>query len=38
MTVKGKFGPRHMTGTIGNGGRALDMETTNGSIRLRRAT
>jgi len=36
ITVQGKFGSRRLKGTIGNGGRGLDVETVNGSIRLRR--
>lgn len=38
LTVTGKFGPRHMRGTIGNGGRSLELSTVNGSIRLKKAT
>jgi len=38
ITVQGRFGPRHMQGTIGTGGRDLELETVNGSIRLRRAS
>lgn len=38
MTVKGKWGPRRMTGTIGRGGRSLELETVNGAIRLRKAS
>ena len=34
LTVKGKFG-RRINGTIGGGGRSLDLETVNGSIELR---
>jgi len=37
LTVSGKFGPRHLRGTIGNGGRRLNLTTVNGSIRLRKA-
>ena len=37
LTVTGKFGPRHMRGTIGNGGRRLKLSTVNGSIHLRKA-
>jgi hypothetical protein len=37
LTVTGRFGPRHMRGTIGNGGRRLELSTVNGSIRLRKA-
>jgi DUF4097 and DUF4098 domain-containing protein YvlB len=38
MTVTGRFGPRRMRGTIGNGGRSLSLSTVNGEIRLRKAT
>lgn len=34
LTVQGKFGPRSVRGTIGAGGRTLDLETVNGSITL----
>jgi hypothetical protein len=38
MTVSGRFGPRHMRGTIGGGGnRTLELSTVNGSIRIRKA-
>jgi len=38
MTVSGRFGPRHMRGTIGGGGnRTLDLSTVNGSIRIKKA-
>jgi hypothetical protein len=37
LTVKGKFGPRKITGTIGDGGRRLELSTVNGSIRLRKS-
>jgi DUF4097 and DUF4098 domain-containing protein YvlB len=37
VLVQGSFGPRRMEGRIGNGGRQLEMGTTNGDIRLRRA-
>lgn len=37
LTVTGRFGPRHMRGTIGRGGRQLRLTTVNGSIRLRKA-
>lgn len=36
LTLRGKWGPREMNGTIGSGGRTLDLETVNGSITLRR--
>ena len=35
LTVKGKFSMKNMKGTIGDGGRELEMETVNGSIRLK---
>jgi hypothetical protein len=37
LTVTGRFGPRHMRGTIGHGGRYLKLSTVNGSIHLRKA-
>ena len=37
LTVQGKFGPRNIHGTIGAGGRTLDLETVNGSITLAKA-
>lgn len=38
LTVSGRFGPRHMRGTIGGGGnRTLELSTVNGSIRIRKA-
>jgi putative adhesin len=38
LMVTGRLGPRRVTGTIGNGGRRLALETVNGSIRLRKAS
>ena len=38
LTVTGRFGPRHVRGTIGSGGRQLALTTVNGSIRLRKST
>jgi hypothetical protein len=38
VMVTGKFGPRRMRGTIGNGGRSLSLSTVNGGIRLRKST
>lgn len=35
LTVKGKFSMKNMKGTIGDGGRELEMETVNGSIHLK---
>ncbi len=37
LTVMGRFGPRRMRGTIGQGGRSLSLSTVNGEIRLRKA-
>jgi hypothetical protein len=37
VMVQGSFGPRRMEGRIGNGGRQLELGTTNGDIRLRRS-
>jgi len=37
LTVQGRFGPHSLEGTIGGGGPELRLETTNGSIELRRA-
>ena len=37
MTVRGRWGPKHMNGKIGNGGRQLALETVNGDIELRKA-
>ena len=36
LTIQGRWGPRQLTGTIGDGGHRLDLETVNGSIRLKR--
>jgi len=36
LTVTGRFGPRHVSGTIGSGGRDLTLETVNGGIHIRR--
>nr|AIA11718.1 protein of unknown function (DUF4098) [uncultured bacterium] len=36
MLIKGRVSHRQVSGTIGNGGRRLDLETVNGSVRLRR--
>jgi len=36
ISVQGRLSPRHLMGRIGDGGRALDLETVNGSIRIRR--
>jgi len=36
LTVTGRFGPRHVSGTIGSGGRDLTLATVNGGIHIRR--
>lgn len=36
LTVQGRFGPKNIRGTIGSGGRGLELSTVNGGIRLRR--
>jgi len=38
LMVTGKLGPRRVSGTIGSGGRQLQLSTVNGSIRLRKTT
>jgi DUF4097 and DUF4098 domain-containing protein YvlB len=34
LTVRGRFGPRQLSGTIGGGGRSLSLSTVNGDIEL----
>jgi hypothetical protein len=36
VQLSGRFGPRHATGTIGRGGRDIEMQTVNGSIELKK--
>jgi hypothetical protein len=36
LTVRGRFGPRRLSGTVGSGGRALVLNTVNGDIAIRR--
>lgn len=36
LEVRGRFGPRRVSGTIGSGGRTLDLNTVNGAISIRR--
>ena len=36
LTITGRYGPRRLNGTIGGGGRNLELETVNGGITLRR--
>ncbi|MGH7674686.1 MAG: DUF4097 family beta strand repeat-containing protein [Gemmatimonadales bacterium] len=38
LTVSGRWGPRHLKGTIGSGGRELSLNTVNGGIKLRKST
>jgi DUF4097 and DUF4098 domain-containing protein YvlB len=38
LTVTGRIGPRRLRGTIGAGGRGLNLSTVNGEIRLRKGT
>ena len=35
LTVQGRFSKRRIQGTIGSGGRQLELETVNGGIELR---
>jgi DUF4097 and DUF4098 domain-containing protein YvlB len=37
LTVTGRISPRHLTATIGSGGRHLELTTVNGDIRIRKA-
>ena len=36
LTVKGRWGPRHVSGTVGGGGRTLSLSTVNGDLELRK--
>jgi hypothetical protein len=36
ITITGRVNPRTLRGTVGSGGRALELETVNGSVTLRR--
>lgn len=36
LAIKGKWGPKSARGTLGSGGRSLDLETVNGAIKLRK--
>jgi DUF4097 and DUF4098 domain-containing protein YvlB len=36
LTMEGRWGPKSARGTIGRGGRELNLETVNGAIRIRR--
>lgn len=35
ISIQGRMNPRHLAGRIGQGGRMLELETVNGSIRIR---
>jgi hypothetical protein len=37
LLVKGRWGPKRMSGTIGQGGRSLSLSTVNGSLQLRKS-
>lgn len=36
LTIQGRWGPRQLSGTIGEGGRTLSLTTVNGSVELRK--
>ncbi|MEX2280888.1 MAG: DUF4097 family beta strand repeat-containing protein [Gemmatimonadota bacterium] len=36
LTIRGRFGPKRLSGTVGRGGRELMLDTVNGSIELRK--
>ena len=37
LAVKGRFGPKRVSGKIGNGGRDLELATVNGDIEIRKS-
>ena len=37
LRVSGKYGPKRLEGTLGSGGRELELGTVNGSIKIRKA-
>jgi len=37
LAIKGRFGPRRVSGKIGNGGRDLELSTVNGDIEIRKS-
>ena len=37
LAVKGRFGPKRVSGKIGNGGRDLELSTVNGDIEIRKS-
>ncbi len=38
LTIRGRWGPRRMSGTVGQGGRTLSLSTVNGSLELRKGS
>jgi hypothetical protein len=36
LTIRGRFGPKRLSGTVGNGGPGLSLHTVNGDIEIRR--
>ena len=36
LTMRGRFGPKRISGTIGRGGRELSLTTVNGDIEIRK--
>jgi hypothetical protein len=36
LTIRGRFGPKRLSGTVGRGGRELMLDTVNGSIEIRK--
>lgn len=38
ITIQGRMQRRHLRGTIGSGGRSLELTTVNGGIELRKGT
>lgn len=38
ITTRGRINPRHLEGRIGDGGRALELTTVNGGIRIRQGS
>jgi Toastrack DUF4097 len=36
ITIKGQFGPKRMTGTLGQGGERINLQSVNGTIRIER--
>lgn len=37
ITIQGRFGPKSLSGTVGAGGRELNVKTTNGAIELKKS-